>query len=237
MPITAIGAVGRRPYICLGARRWPAPLPAAAATMPPAALQGLADLLPMLLCGEESAEHVFTYTAARLPPDIAPGTREALDQITLDEHRHGVLLSGLRELLPPPVDAGAVRRAARFLKSLATADLKLHLARIAGLDAGVCRVLTAIAAPGTPISAAISIEQVFKRIRQDESGHVRISRRCARQLGLSAEGELTERRRVQNEFADLLAPQSAAFSALGVDSPKLLRRLRSADEPVGHDRS
>jgi hypothetical protein len=210
---------------CLASRRWQAPESGSMVAMSAAAAQALADLMPLLLCGEESAEFVFAAAVPELPRNIDPALPLELARIADDERRHGVYLSALRNRLPPPADVGATRRATRFLRKLATTDLGLHLARVAALDAGFCQVLAEICRPGTEIAKVPELVDIFRRIRSDEGRHVRVSRRCAAALGVSPRTEHEERRWVLHEFATLLTAAAPAFAAVGADMERLLGRL------------
>ncbi len=210
---------------CLASRRWQRPESGSMLAMPPAAAQALADLMPLLLCGEESAEFVFAAAVPDLPQHVDPALPIELARIADDERRHGMYLSALRSRLPPPADRGATRQATRFLRKLATADLGLHLARVAALDAGFCQVLAEICRPGTEIAAVPELADLFRRIRSDEGRHVRVSRRCAAALGVTPETEHAERNRVLREFAALMAAAAPAFAAVGADMQRLLDRL------------
>lgn len=193
--------------------------------MPPAAAQALADLMPLLLCGEESAEFVFAAAVPELPKRVDPVLPIELARIADDERRHGMYLSALRSRLPPPADRGATRQATRFLRKLATTDLGVHLARVAALDASFCQVLAEICRPGTEIAAVPELAELFRRIRSDEGRHVRVSRRCAAALGVTAQTEHAERSWVVREFAALMTAATPAFAAVGVDMQRLLDRL------------
>lgn len=212
--------------VCLATRHWMPFVAAEPLEMPTASAQALANFMPLLLCGEVSAECVFTQAAQRLPVDIAPRLKQALLQIADDEKRHGELLLAVRSMLPSPAERQMARRAAHFLRRLATDDLGLQMARLAALDAGFCLVLAALCRPGTQIAALPALRSVFDAIRCDEGRHVRVSRDCADALGISAVQEATARRQVLNQFAALLAGLSTELSILGLDSARLLNRLR-----------
>lgn len=210
---------------CFASRRWQVPESRSMLAMPPAAAQALADLMPLLLCGEESAEFVFAAAVPELPKRVDPVLPIELARIADDERRHGMYLSALRSRLPPPVDRGATRQATRFLRKLATTDLGVHLARVAALDASFCQVLAEICRPGTEIVAVPELAELFRRIRSDEGRHVRVSRRCAAALGVTAQTEHAERSWVVLEFAALMTAATPAFAAVGADMQRLLDRL------------
>ncbi|WP_293374139.1 hypothetical protein [Nevskia sp.] len=209
---------------CQTARHWP--LPAGAdSTLPPAAAQALADLLPVLICGEASAERAFEHLLLRLESRVDPSLSAALAGVAADEQRHGDWLDALRAALPAPTSDQPGRRALRFLLGLVCDDPALHLARVAALDAAVCRVLAEVGAAGRPIAAAPELAQVFRDIRRDEGRHVRIARRAALALGLDVAVMTRERLAVTAAFAALLSEQAAAFAALGVDPARLEQRI------------
>lgn len=210
---------------CFASRRWQLPEPHAMLAMPPAAAQALADLMPLLLCGEESAEFVFAAAVPELPAHVDPVLTIELARIADDERRHGIYLTALRSRLPPPADRNATRQATRFLRKLATSDLGLHLARVAALDASFCQVLAEICRPGTEIAAVPELVDLFRRIRSDEGRHVRVSRQCAAALGVTAETERAERSWVVREFAILMTRAAPSFTAVGVNMQRLLDRL------------
>lgn len=218
---------------CFSARRGSQPAHAARLALSDEAAQALADLLPILMCGEASAEWVFEAVAAALTDGANANLAAALQGIAEDEQRHGLWLSQLKAGLPPPSARGTTRRAAHFLRTLASDDLAIHLSRVAALDAGVCVVLAEVCARGTPIAANPALLNVFSRIRRDEGRHVRISRRCAAALGVSSVTELVERRAVLAGFAALLAPKAATFAAIGVDMSRLHRRFDEATSKTG----
>lgn len=211
---------------CFAARRWrPDSVRQAAMMLPPDVAQGLADLLPVLICGEASAELAFDQFAEHLPAAIDPQWTKPLKTIAADEREHARLLAELTQSLPPPEQPSGARRAAKFLRELASADLGLHLSRISALDAGVCFVLAALCRAGTPIAEEPKLRALFLRIRRDEGRHVRISRAAASQLGITNAAQAQERHRVIGGLSALLAPLHAPLFALGVDYAALQVRF------------
>lgn len=209
---------------CQSARHWPAPSDRDCA-LPPVAAQALADLLPVLICGEASAERAFEQLLRRLESEVEPALAAALASVAEDEQRHGDWLDALRATLPAPASDQPGRRALRFLLGLVIDDPALHLARVAALDAAVCRVLAEVGAAGRPIAAASALAQVFRDIRRDEGRHVRIARRAAHALGVDSAVMSRERHAVTAAFAGLIVEQRSAFAALGVDAVRLARRI------------
>jgi hypothetical protein len=201
--------------------------------LPDAAARALAELLPVLICGEASAETVFIDAAeafsARGDADLAA----ALASISGDEQRHAEWLAYLRAGLPAPGTTGAARAVTHFLRAVQTDDLALHLARVAALDAAVCLVLARACARTAPLAAHSVPVGIFNRIRKDEGRHGRISRRCAHALGLSQGAAAQAQREVHAQFAQLLLPWGAALETLGMDLAWLRQRFMRR-KPAGH---
>lgn len=187
--------------------------------------QGLADLLPTLLCGEASAEMVFTQTIKAFSSTYFPDLYHELCRIVSDEKRHGEQLFILSQHLPSPNKRGTAKHAVRFLRSLASEDLRIHLARLSAIDIGVCIVL-ALVCRAQPVAENDYVCRLLTLIRRDEGRHVRVTRRCAEVLGLDATIERKEKIHVLNAFSALLSRQDAAFIAIGVDPDQLRARFK-----------
>lgn len=196
--------------------------------LPAPAAQALADLLPLLLCGEASAELVFMGAADELPEAVDPALRAALKRIAEDEIHHGRLLGALRDRLPPPSVEDGARRAAHFLRHLQCRDLGLHLARVAALDAGACLVFMELTRPGAIMSQHKELATLFSRLGEDEGRHVRVTLQCAAALGVAPARVEAERRQVWLKLAELLTPGTSALQNLGVDVRRLFERLAPA---------
>lgn len=185
--------------------------------------QALAELLPLLGCGEEAAAMAFDALADTVSH---PGAGPALAQIAAEERMHDALLRQLQMALPAPSNVRATISASRrFHIRLCVGGTTAHLARIAALDAAVCTILSRLIRPGTAVATDPVAFTVFRRIRDDEARHVALSRRLAlagadavvlRDIGAATRGSL----------ADILVLAAPAFDALGVDPDALDRSLR-----------
>jgi hypothetical protein len=92
--------------------------------------EALAELLPLLLCGEESA--VLTFGLHAQSASLAPAARLEFRGIQIDEARHAKWLQLLRVTLPPPRPDSRLRVQLRhFYVRMGDPDLGGHLARIA----------------------------------------------------------------------------------------------------------
>lgn len=186
---------------------------ALSAGLNPGQRQDLADLLPFLACGEESAAHVFGHSLqAAVPARFWP----TLKQIAQDEHRHAELLSGLRDELPSPNPSISLTRLIFFFKRLETPDPAEHLARVAALDLAVCRVLQPLLRHGAAISGAPALHVALSQLRADEAGHVRLARSMAGELGYEPENQVQLNRTLSARLNTLLAPVAPALARLGV---------------------
>lgn len=183
----------------------------------------LAALLPLLGCGEEAAAVGFDRLSRGAALDTS--ARLVMRKIADDERCHDAMLRGLRAALPPVVPNVLVQnQARRFHLSLPRGGTYLHLARIAGLDAAVCTILSRLLRPGCPTSRDDRIRSVLSQIRGDEAHHLIVSR----EIALAA----PDRKAVRNAAAEarvalagLLTSGSAAFEALGVDPDRLVRDI------------
>jgi hypothetical protein len=184
--------------------------------------EALAELLAIFACGEESAAISFARLGESPIDHVA---RRELVQIAGEELVHEGLLRRLRGALPkPPRDKGLRRALAHFFHGVARTDIGLHLAAIASLDSAVCLILSDLLRPGGVIAQDFAVATIFRRIRQDEAKHVRVSRHIA--VGFARRdlrGEVAESTRVG--LVAVLARRGAAFERLGVDAERLLARL------------
>jgi hypothetical protein len=183
----------------------------------------LADLLPLLLCGEESAALAFGGGRARAALDGA--AKAELERIRREEIVHGHLLQRLQAALPPaPVEERLRARMRRFFVTLVDPQPGRYFARIAGLDSAVCMVLGALRRKGSPLVADATVAATFARIHGDEARHVAVARRIALAYATPtlAMDVATETRR---RLVRLLGERAAAFDELGVDADRLFARL------------
>jgi hypothetical protein len=190
-------------------------------TLDAQAAEALAQLVPLLCCGEEAA--VASFDRLGRAASLDAEARRTLQKIAEDERRHDAMLRGLCAALP----AGSTdpHRARHFHLSLSRGGTVLHLARIAGLDAAVCTILSRLLQPGVPISRDPGVRAVLTHIRKDETRHVAVSRGIAlaaadRQAVRGAAAE------ARGALAELLACGADAFEALGIDPDRLMRDIK-----------
>lgn len=190
----------------------------------------LAELLPLLLCGEESAALAFGSAATRI--SLLPTARAELDRIGREEAVHGRLLQRLRAALPVArPEARLLARMRRFLVTLADADAGRYFSRIAGLDSAVCIVLAALRGRRSPLAAEATVAAAFARIHRDEAGHVDAARRIALAQAPAALA-LDAATQTRRQLVELLRERGAAFEQLGVDADALFARLAQVSRGV-----
>jgi hypothetical protein len=193
-------------------------------------VSALGELLPTLLCGEESAFHVFWREGHR-GSTVQIHSEALANQIAIEELEHERLLQDLRGCCPVPSDvASTLLRARRFFLRMASRDPAVHFARVAALDSAVCIVLSALA---KPLSRATALIEIFNRIRSDEARHVRFSRRHSYELGADTSLLTNTAACIRGELVTLLHPLGDAFEDLGVDADHLFRRISMQNGSVG----
>lgn len=185
----------------------------------------LGRLLPSLLCGEESAFHIFWQEGQRLSNAQVNRSRALAYRIAGDELEHERLLQQLRSCCPVPDDiASILPRTRQFFLRIASRDPAVHFARVAGLDSGVCLILSALV---RPLSRATALTDIFDRIRSDEARHVRFSRQRSYELGANTKLLANTATRIRSELVALLYPLGHSFEDLGVDADHLFRRVNA----------
>jgi hypothetical protein len=193
-------------------------------SLPDAKAYALAHLVPLLGCGEEAAALGFDRLGEC--DKLGNVARQSLQDIAREERAHDALMRGLQVALPRiTVDAPKMRAIRRYHHAMARGSALTHLARIAGLDAAVCLIMSRLVKPGTPIAADAGIRPMIARIRSDESRHVMISRR----LVVAANNRRTMRdfaAEARAGLANLIMGGADAFEALSVDPDQLDRDVR-----------
>lgn len=187
--------------------------------------QPLAALLPLLGCGEEAAVIGFDRLAAE--SDLEAESRQALQAIAADERQHDALLRGLQAALPAAAPSAAMRRAGRrFHLGLEAGGAAVHLARIAGIDAAVCTILSRLLRPKSALAGERDIARVLGHIRRDEARHVALSREIAL-ASIAPNAARDAAGQARAGLAELLSFGSQALEQLGVDPDALGRDVRS----------
>jgi hypothetical protein len=185
--------------------------------------EALAELLPVLLCGEESA--VLTFGGYVGSAQLQVAARREFCAIQSDEERHTTWLQRLKLALPAArSDPGLLRQVRRFFAAVREPQLGPHLARIAALDSAACVVLGALRRRGSAIRTDRTLANMFAQIHQDEVRHVAIAHHYARLLCDAADlRSLAADTRAG--LTSLLARRADALEQLEVCPDALLQRL------------
>ncbi|WP_062270772.1 hypothetical protein [Endozoicomonas arenosclerae] len=193
------------------------------ASLNPEQKSALSRLVPLLLCGEQSAMLVFHNEYLRLSPNNSPSL-QALLQIEADEFIHEQALQNLQQWLPEPEDIRQIKRRsqlfyARLHKSSLT--IKQHFFMISQLDACVCLIMSAMAQSmkQNPI-----LQNLFQLILKDEARHVYVSRMHARALS-NQKPDDRPHKDLHQQLITLLSTEERSFRTLGVDTGMLFQRI------------
>ena len=187
--------------------------------------EALAELLPLVLCGEESAALAFGHYAGSTALHAA--ARKELDHIRSDEERHARWLQRLKLGLPAPrQDAWLAQQLRRFYSGMCEPEPGRHLARIAALDSAVCTLLGVLRRRHGPIAADAALSCLFAHIHRDEARHAAVASRHAGRIanGTDLRGIAFQTRA---SLTQLLAKRADALEQLGLCPDTMMRRLGS----------
>lgn len=184
--------------------------------------RSLAQLLQLLLCGEESAALAFAILARRgRHRGDGEALTGALARIASDERHHTQQLLALQRTLPVPAwDAGHSAAARRFFRSLGTRDVGDHLTRIAALDSAVCLLLATLRTAQPEL-----FNGCLALILADEARHVAVAGGYARRH-TPAGRRREQAAATRHGLAGLLEANAACLDSLQMNPDYLLRRLR-----------
>jgi len=203
----------------------------------------LARLIPLLLCGEQSAVFVFHNEHQRLtnePNDNNqqhPSTSENriykqaiknLKRIEQDELHHEKALQFLLNKLPKAAEQHKIKRQAQqFYAKLQQKNQSIaqQFQVIAQLDTCVCILMQSVASSSikdTPLA------DLFKMIRKDEARHVAIAKKHSALLANIEQHTLasTQTLNIQQNLVELLSTQEQALKDLQINSTLLFEQLR-----------
>lgn len=185
-------------------------------------VEALGQLVPTILCGEESAVHVFYRGLATLPAEDRP----AVLKVVTDETEHETMLSALQGLCPTPDDIKLRRaKSKRFFMSMAVREPDIHFAQVSALDSGVCILMDELLRGHSAVLRNPDLTKIATRIKLDEATHVGVTRRATRTLGLSEKTYRDQAIETKESFCSHLAYTADAFEALSVCPDKLFKRI------------
>ncbi|WP_144210823.1 hypothetical protein [Shewanella donghaensis] len=185
----------------------------------------MASLLPLLLCGEQSAQLVFNGEISRLTGLGQQQLLSSLLEVEADEHRHDIALQlAADEVIHQAQFAQAQRKARRFYASLGrVTDVSEHFVQIAVLDTCVTQIMHAF--EHSKLGSHHRFSVLCGLIKKDEAKHVYVSRQHAVDLGATATEFVETQRKVVQQLFGLLNTQHQAFESLGVCLDGLQRKL------------
>jgi len=185
--------------------------------------RALCELLPLLLCGEESA--VLAFARHSRLENWGPRAQQDFSSVEIDEQRHTHLLRCLRASLPTPKTDAQLRSGVKqFFLRLSSPNLGIHLGHIAALDSAVCLILGKLRRTDACASDA-RVAHIFERIHRDEARHVAIARHYARELS-PAHDLLACAIQTREQLTSLVSGGAEALDTLGVCPDTLFRQLR-----------
>lgn len=179
----------------------------------------LARLVPLLLCGEQSAIHVFNTEYSR-----RTDSQFYLAQIEADERLHEIALQRLLQQLPEYEKLHRLKRQAQLFYARiqqASDNVARHFYTISQLDACVCVLMNAVANSNIKGTAAAGL---FGLIKRDEARHVSIARRHAIRLQTNIYNQPCQFH-IHEGLVNLLQQQETAFQMLEIDTRALFQRL------------
>lgn len=166
--------------------------------------QDLANALPFLACGEESAIHAFSNSLLK---HLNENQRAEMARIAEDELRHANWLERLRISLPLPNQHLPNKQLTRFFKRLLTRHTALHFARVAALDSAVCKLLAPLLRVDSILFCqAPEVHSGLVSILRDEARHVKAARKMASNFGLSKAKQTEVNTNIEAELWQLLTP-------------------------------
>jgi hypothetical protein len=187
--------------------------------------EALSELMPVFVCGEESATLAFRHFAKTFAGSVQAA--DALRRISGDEDRHERLLQSIRRGLPRQTEQGRpVEELRHFFKAAADRHPGIHFTRIAALDSSVCGILAALRSSRSPVARDRAAGTIFAGIHRDEARHVSLSMPFVHALTTRSERQETAFE-MQSRFVRLLMPSAAALDRLAIDPDRLFARLRT----------
>ncbi|OED41746.1 hypothetical protein AB833_08980 [Chromatiales bacterium (ex Bugula neritina AB1)] len=179
--------------------------------------ESLGHVMPLLMCGEQSAALVFNRESAR---QTATRSARLFSAIEADELVHDDALQVIYSQLPvSPDEATIKRRAKRFYAAMGSGSGSVSagelFARILHLDSCVCVIMNSV--ENGKLGNRHPYAKVFRRIKQDEERHVGISRQHLRWLDDDLERTAEAGREIRARLVELLRSEAAHFENLGVD--------------------
>lgn len=188
-------------------------------------LESFGRVIPLLVCGEQSAIRVFNSAAAvHGARDLAILKRE-FTTIEAEEAGHELLWQTLSQQLPTPSDLTKLkRRAAIFFAKLGRAEsIAEHFAQVSQLDSAVGAIMWSL--ERSDMAADLRVREIASHIKCDEARHVSVSRKLAFALGIERERYEELGTMIRHDLIELLMPISDSIEGLGLDSEQMFQKI------------
>ena len=189
--------------------------------------ESLAHLIPLLLCGEQSAQLVFNNEIQRLcaSDEEASSAILCLKEVEAEELVHDLALQLVQSELPIVAQTIKIQRQAKhfYLQLGRVNSYCEHFVRIAILDTCVTQIMHEFEhsrlGKGHPFAFLCGL------IKKDEAKHVYVAKHHAQYLGADKAMFMAEHEMVLPKLHILLSSQSAHFEALGIELTQLFNKL------------
>lgn len=204
-------------------KHWEAQFHTDSKTLATPVLESLGHLMPLLMCGEQSAALVFNREANR---SESQRSAQLFSEIEADEVVHDDALQAIYADLPvSPHEAAVKRRAKRFYLALGSTDAPPEelFAGIEHLDSCVCSIMSAV--EKSKLGDHHPYAHIIQRIKLDEARHVGISRQHLKWLGSDPKLTAESGHEIRARFIELIRPDTDHWEALGVDWDKLEKQI------------
>ncbi|QQX79305.1 hypothetical protein JK628_17435 [Shewanella sp. KX20019] len=187
----------------------------------------MSRLLPLLLCGEQSAQLVFNGEIQRLASEQQYSLVACLQDVEADEHRHDIALQHVALAVSQLPEFTLVqRKAKRFYAHLGrVSSYSEHFVRISILDTCVTHIMQAF--EHCHLGDEHRFSQLCGLIKKDEAKHVYVSRKHALALGATLEQFSYQHEYVLRDLMKLLQTQGDAFESMGVCLDRLNQKLET----------
>jgi len=190
----------------------------------------LAHLIPLLLCGEQSAQLVFNQEITRLFSQATAENQSMINsliEVEEDESRHDQALQWILQHLPIVPSQKKIQGQARlFYAKLGRGEGRCqHFIKIAVLDACVTQIMHEF--EHSLLGASHPFAVLCGLIKKDEAKHVYVAKHYAQALGATPSMFKSEQVAVCKSLHKLLSSQNQHFAALGVDLTRVFNALEA----------
>ena len=194
-------------------------------SLPSTVMESLGQLMPLLMCGEQSAALVFNREADRTH---SQRSSQLFREIEAEEVVHDDALQTIYSNLPvSKQEAEIKRRAKRFYVAMGSVNAPAEelFARIQHLDSCVCAIMDGV--EKGKIGKQHPFAHVFRRVKQDEARHVGVSRQHLQWMGSDRQRISELGIEIRSQLIELIRPDTDHWEAIGVDWDKLERQILS----------